>query len=119
METRTIEETKIYYLSLQDMREGKDRILPVVAFDEYSKLEEWVKAQKRSWKSESEGGVIYNKKFRKETPLEWYYPPKSMEPIEFPTGEGFVGFTWLRKNESETNPYDLKIPLNPPLPCTQ
>jgi len=54
METRTIEETKIYYLSLQDMREGKDRILPVVAFEEYSKLEEWVKAQKRNWKSESD-----------------------------------------------------------------
>lgn len=49
METRTIEETKIYYLSLQDMREGQDRILPVVAFDELEKLLEWMNAQKKNW----------------------------------------------------------------------
>ena len=129
METRTIEETKIFYLSLADMRGWVDRILPVVAFEELSRLEEWMEAQKEPWTDLNEDGTKdeygkthkYQKTYKKGSPLEWYNPPENMEPIEHPTWKSFVWFTWLRKTDNKSNPYDLKIPFNP-LPyalCTQ
>ena len=84
METRTIIETKLYFLSLQHILDGA--ILPIVAFEDYSKLEEWVESQKKRWTDIQEGKKII-KRFKQGSILEWYLPPKSMEPIEHPSRE--------------------------------
>lgn len=118
METRTIEETKLYYLSLQHILEGKIR--PIVAFDDLTKLEDWMKSQKQEWTDLQEDGTKIRKKFKKGSLLEWYLPPKTIEPTEQPMMQWFIGFQWTRKNvNDEQNPYDLRIPFNPTIPCTQ
>lgn len=48
METRTIEETKIYYLSLKSTIDGK--VLPVVAFHDYDELIKWMDSQRKGKK---------------------------------------------------------------------
>lgn len=82
METRTIEETKLYYLSLQHILEGKIR--PIVAFDDLMFLSDWMNSQKNEWTDIQEDGRKIRKKFKKGSLLEWYLPPASMEPTEQP-----------------------------------
>ena len=84
MQTRTITEVLLYRLILNDMRFPKIEIKQLVAVStSYEKLVEWYNSQIADdrW-VDTIGGYNWSKTFKKDSPLEWYNPADSLQPIE-------------------------------------
>lgn len=81
MRTRTVTETEVFVLSLNDMRSPQIEILEAKAFsDDPEKLTSWLDEQRcEPW---TDDGVFPNctwrKVFRAGSPLEWFNDPELM-----------------------------------------
>lgn len=80
MESRTINENKLYILCLSDVRGGVDRASNIIASYELQTLVDYYNEQKEPWVDENKEGVPdyygnvhrYDKTFKKGSKLEWY-----------------------------------------------
>lgn len=84
MQTRTITEVLLYRLILNDMRFPKIEIKQLVAVStSYEKLVEWYNSQIADdrW-VDTIDGYNWSKTFKKDSPLEWYNPVDSLQPVE-------------------------------------
>jgi hypothetical protein len=93
METRTIEQTKLYALYLNDMRKPKIEILSLNAISlSKDKLIAWIEEQKGEPYSDdgenSFGQTTFNKVFKKGSALEWFNPCQTYDTEVSFTGDG-------------------------------
>ena len=82
METRVVEEAKVYKLLLNDMRSPKIEILDIAAVsDDGQKLQNWHDSLLVECYYEEKGlsGGRWGKQFQKGSPLEWYNPISSYD----------------------------------------
>jgi len=97
METRTVDQTKIFKLVLNDMRADKaseGTLTPHISYDK-SSLCEYVGLEMADdfWQDEVDG-VSYNKRFKRGSPLEYYNHPVELMGSENSFGHG-VSSEWI------------------------
>jgi hypothetical protein len=87
METRGKTEYKLYILELAEMHGGVDKASVVAIFTEYQKLKDYYNSQlaEKPYKdkginmNDNSGNYVYQKVFKKGSPLEWYNPANNLE----------------------------------------
>jgi hypothetical protein len=103
METRTVEEVKIFKLILNDMRSLKvelGTLTPHISFSRET-MEAFIRGEKNeggSWVDHL-GHKEWHKVFRKGSELEWYNCPEDLSYIDS-FGHG-ISFEWIPKEELE------------------
>lgn len=112
METRQKTEYKVYVLCLADVRGGVDSAHAVAVFDELEDLKNYYNSQLADEPYTDEpspdyyGNVhSYHKVFKRGSPLEWYNPADSLEPV-YNTSFGGVLEDWIEYHE-------FTVPYNP------
>jgi hypothetical protein len=85
METRFIEQVKVYGLNLNSMSDKSEYVNLVALSTDRKKLEEWYTAEKapQTWSDPKGEGGNWHKVFRQGSALEWY------NPIEWSSRSGY------------------------------
>lgn len=101
VEKRTIEQTKIYFLVMNDMRSAQIENAGMAAWsDDKEKLVAWYNEQLDGWRDGDWG-----KAFRKDSPLEWRNPV-NLEKIHM--GQGLFA-QWIDDIAISKMPQNLQI----------
>lgn len=107
METRTLEQVKIYTLVLNDMRSAKIENLTLTPYiaTEMEVLEEWVESQMSDGKWQDGN---WSKVFKKGSELEWFNRPSDLDGLNNEFGEG-IRWEWVEQEQLEILLEDKRV----------